>query len=244
MMVQRMMACIRMLPLEEQNLIRELFFRNKSERRLSAETGIPQMTLHYRQRKILKKLFKLFEKQQRRRDSRGMAIDSADGKTGPRTKCLGGKRPKRALARIRHRYYYYYGTRANWCPKVCCDSVIYHSVAGQRMDLRDSAIINFSGLARQYGLSILHSSAWHQHFFKQQYDRLTGRSSLAPVCKIKRLCFTENLGTGLGNRQSRCCTSGKLVSERAHGRQQAGADGTGQSYNGLAKSVILQPHRF
>ncbi len=61
-MVERMMACIRMLPLEERNLIRELFFRNKSERQLSAETGIPQMTIHYRKRKILKKLRKLLEK--------------------------------------------------------------------------------------------------------------------------------------------------------------------------------------
>lgn len=51
-MVERMMACIRILPLEERNLIRELFFRNKSERQLSAETGIPQMTIHYRKRKI------------------------------------------------------------------------------------------------------------------------------------------------------------------------------------------------
>lgn len=60
--VERMMTCIRMLPLEERNLIRELFFRNKSERQLSAATGIPQMTIHYRKRKILKKLRKLLEK--------------------------------------------------------------------------------------------------------------------------------------------------------------------------------------
>lgn len=60
-MVERMMACIRMLPLEERNLVRELFFHNKSERQLSVETGIPQMTLHYRKRKILKKLHKLLE---------------------------------------------------------------------------------------------------------------------------------------------------------------------------------------
>ena len=61
-MVERMMACIQILPLKEQSLIRELFFRNKSERQLSAETGIPQMTIHYRKRKILKKLRKLLEK--------------------------------------------------------------------------------------------------------------------------------------------------------------------------------------
>ena len=61
-MVERMMACIRTLPLEEQSLIRELFFRNKRERQLSPETGIPQMALHYRKNKILKKLRKLLEK--------------------------------------------------------------------------------------------------------------------------------------------------------------------------------------
>lgn|GEM_PF-6573728 len=61
-MVERMMACIRILPLEERSLIRELFFYNKGERQLSAETGIPQMTLHYRKSKILKKLRKLLEK--------------------------------------------------------------------------------------------------------------------------------------------------------------------------------------
>ncbi|MEA4921596.1 MAG: sigma-70 family RNA polymerase sigma factor [Clostridiaceae bacterium] len=61
-MIERMMACFRTLPLEERSLIRELFFRNKSERQLSAETGIPQMTLHYRKSKILKKLRKLLEK--------------------------------------------------------------------------------------------------------------------------------------------------------------------------------------
>lgn len=61
-MVERIMACIRMLPLEERNLVRELFFHNKSERQLSVETGIPQMTIHYQKRKILKKLRKLLEK--------------------------------------------------------------------------------------------------------------------------------------------------------------------------------------
>ena len=61
-MIERMMACIRTLPLEERSLVRELFFYNKGERQLSAETGIPQMTLHYRKSKILKKLRKLLEK--------------------------------------------------------------------------------------------------------------------------------------------------------------------------------------
>ncbi|HWT74900.1 MAG TPA: sigma-70 family RNA polymerase sigma factor [Mobilitalea sp.] len=61
-MIERMMVCIKTLSKEEQNLIRELFFHNKSERRLATETGIPQMILHYRKVKILKKLRKLLEK--------------------------------------------------------------------------------------------------------------------------------------------------------------------------------------
>lgn len=78
-------------------------------------------------------------------------------------------------------YYYYYGTRASWHPKVCYGSVVYHAVAGQRMGLGDSVMVNFNGLVRQYGavglkhLSLLHQSAWHKRFFKQQYDILAKR---------------------------------------------------------------------
>jgi hypothetical protein len=77
-------------------------------------------------------------------------------------------------------YYYYYGTRINWHPKVCYGSVVYHAVAGQRMGLGGNVMINFNGLVRQYGamglkqLSVLHESAWHKRFFKQQYDALAG----------------------------------------------------------------------
>ena len=76
-------------------------------------------------------------------------------------------------------YYYYYGTRADWRPKVCYGSVVYHAIAGQRMGIDGgNVMINFNGLVRQYGaaglknLSDLHTSAWHRHFFKQQYDIL------------------------------------------------------------------------
>lgn len=75
-------------------------------------------------------------------------------------------------------YYYYYGTRANWHPKVCYGSVVYHAVAGQRMGLGGNVMVNFNGLVRQYGatglkhLSGLHTSAWHKRFFKQQYEAL------------------------------------------------------------------------
>lgn len=60
-MIKKMMVCVKTLSTEEQNLIRELFFHDKSERRLALETGIPQMTLHYRKVKILKKLRKFLE---------------------------------------------------------------------------------------------------------------------------------------------------------------------------------------
>lgn len=61
-MIERMMTCLKTLSEEEQKLIYELFFHEKSEHQLSAETGIPRMTLHDRKVKILKKLKKLLEK--------------------------------------------------------------------------------------------------------------------------------------------------------------------------------------
>lgn len=79
-------------------------------------------------------------------------------------------------------YYYYYGMRANWYPKVCYHSVVYHAVAGQRMGLDGgNVMVNFGGLVRQYGavglrhLSVLHKSEWHKRFFRQQYDAFSIR---------------------------------------------------------------------
>jgi hypothetical protein len=75
-------------------------------------------------------------------------------------------------------YYYYYGTKNNWKPKVCYKSVVYHAVAGQRMGMGDSVMINFMGLTRQYGamglkhLSELHTSQWHIQFFTSQYETM------------------------------------------------------------------------
>lgn len=77
-------------------------------------------------------------------------------------------------------YYYYYGTRANWKPKVNYNSVVYHAVAGQRLEMTDSVQVNYVGLIRQYGgmglkhLSMLHKSAWHIWFFTEQQRRLEG----------------------------------------------------------------------
>lgn len=61
-MIEKMLACLKVLTPEEQELITELFFKGKSERRLSSETGIPTMTIHDRKIKIFGKLKKLMEK--------------------------------------------------------------------------------------------------------------------------------------------------------------------------------------
>lgn len=61
-MIEKMLNCLKLLTPEEQELITELFFKDKSEHQLSAETGIPRMTLHDRKARILRKLKKLMEK--------------------------------------------------------------------------------------------------------------------------------------------------------------------------------------
>lgn len=58
-MLEKIRNCLALLAPEEQNLITELFFKDKSERKLSRETGIPYMTIHDRKVKILGKLKKL-----------------------------------------------------------------------------------------------------------------------------------------------------------------------------------------
>lgn len=73
-------------------------------------------------------------------------------------------------------YYYYYGTRRDWKPRVNFNSMVYHAVAGQRLSTQGNVMINYAGLVRQYGamglkaLSELHANAWHKNFFKGQYD--------------------------------------------------------------------------
>lgn len=61
-MIEKMLSCLTLLTSEEQDLIEKLFFNGKSERQVSAETGIPYMTIHDRKVKILGKLKKLLEK--------------------------------------------------------------------------------------------------------------------------------------------------------------------------------------
>lgn len=73
-------------------------------------------------------------------------------------------------------YYYYYGTKAKWYPKVNYQSVVYHAIAMQRLELTDNITINFNGLVKQYGamglkhLSELHRSSWQVNFFQGQFN--------------------------------------------------------------------------
>ena len=60
-MLKKMYACLDLLSDEERWLIQELFFNDKSERELAAETGIPQKTINNRKLKILKKLKNLMK---------------------------------------------------------------------------------------------------------------------------------------------------------------------------------------
>ena len=61
-MIEKMLTCLKMLTLEEQELIKELFFKDKSEHQLSRETEIAQRTIHDRKVKVLAKLKNLLEK--------------------------------------------------------------------------------------------------------------------------------------------------------------------------------------
>ncbi|HWP79560.1 MAG TPA: hypothetical protein VN446_02870 [Candidatus Acidoferrum sp.] len=76
-------------------------------------------------------------------------------------------------------YYLYYGTRADWQPKINYNSVVYHEVAAQRLGL-DDCIQNYVGLIRQYGLmgqkylGRLHANPTQKAFFSSQYHFLCG----------------------------------------------------------------------
>lgn len=61
-MVERLQQCLLRLNEAERQLIISLFYYERSERQLAAETGIPRMTLHDQKVKILGKLKKLMEK--------------------------------------------------------------------------------------------------------------------------------------------------------------------------------------
>lgn len=61
LIAEELHRCLAQLPKEEQELIFSLFFQNKSEHQLAAETGIPRMTIHNRKKRILARLKKLLE---------------------------------------------------------------------------------------------------------------------------------------------------------------------------------------
>ncbi|MBP3038855.1 sigma-70 family RNA polymerase sigma factor [Bacillaceae bacterium Marseille-Q3522] len=61
LLAEKLHQCLATLSKEEQELIFLLFFQNKSERQLAAETGIPQKTINDRRHRILVKLKKLMK---------------------------------------------------------------------------------------------------------------------------------------------------------------------------------------
>lgn len=62
MMIAKLRRCLETLDEPERTLIVELYLQGKSERQLSAETGIPYMTIHDRKIKTLGKIKKLMER--------------------------------------------------------------------------------------------------------------------------------------------------------------------------------------
>lgn len=61
-MVKRLKQCLLQLNEAERQMIKALYYLKKSEHQLSAETGIPRMTIHNRKKRILSQLKKLLEK--------------------------------------------------------------------------------------------------------------------------------------------------------------------------------------
>jgi len=61
-MIEELKICLELLQENEREIIVELFFKGKTERALSAETGIPQKTINNRKKQILIKLKKFLEK--------------------------------------------------------------------------------------------------------------------------------------------------------------------------------------
>lgn len=59
--LEAMWIALQSLPEDERSIIDELFFNDKSERKLAAELDIPRMTLSDKKNRILKNLKKLLE---------------------------------------------------------------------------------------------------------------------------------------------------------------------------------------
>lgn len=60
--LEELWIALQSLPEDERSLIDELFFNEKSERKLAAELDIPRMTLSDKKNRILRKLKKLLDK--------------------------------------------------------------------------------------------------------------------------------------------------------------------------------------
>ena len=61
MMTDKLHKSLQLLNQDEKLLIHALYFERKSERKVSAETGIPQKTINDRKRRIIAKLKNLLE---------------------------------------------------------------------------------------------------------------------------------------------------------------------------------------
>lgn len=61
LMIEKLLKLLKELDSDEWGIIDAIYYKGKSEREFSAETGIPQKTVNYRKRKILAKLRKLLE---------------------------------------------------------------------------------------------------------------------------------------------------------------------------------------
>ncbi len=61
LIAEKLHRCLDQLSKYEQELIFNLFFQNKSEHQMAAESGIPRMTIHNRKKRILTHLKKLIE---------------------------------------------------------------------------------------------------------------------------------------------------------------------------------------
>ena len=74
-------------------------------------------------------------------------------------------------------YHYYLGTRKKWRPKINFNAMVYHEVAGQRLELNDNIWLNLEKLIKQYGimglkvLSELHGTNGSIALFKLMYER-------------------------------------------------------------------------
>ncbi|HZK71291.1 MAG TPA: sigma factor-like helix-turn-helix DNA-binding protein [Clostridia bacterium] len=57
-LIENLKECLKLLSNDELNLISQLFYKEKSQRQLSVESGIPLMTISDRKKRILNKLKK------------------------------------------------------------------------------------------------------------------------------------------------------------------------------------------